>query len=94
MNIDLKNYYSPTPKWLRKIGDTILLFGTGLTVTFSTLKMDSGWIITASVLTLIGKAVTNLFSEDPGATEKVTIEYPAEISGQITVDKEKVPAQP
>lgn len=64
----MSNYYSPTPKKWRKIGDAILLG----TATMSTLMMGAPfddrtisvtiWVL--SVVGVVGKLITNFFKED------------------------------
>lgn len=64
----MKNYYQPTPKKWRKIGDAILL----ISATLSTLMMGSPlsdktiaitvWIL--SVVGVVGKVITNFFKEE------------------------------
>lgn len=64
----MKNYYQPTPKKWRKIGDAILL----ITATLSTLMMTAPfsdktiaitvWIL--SVVGVVGKVITNFFKEE------------------------------
>lgn len=68
----IKNYYSPTPKKWRKIGDTILLG----TASLSAMMMGSPfsethktWIIfSLNVIGVIGKVLTNLAKEDENPT--------------------------
>lgn len=64
----MSNYYKPTPKKWRKIGDAILLG----TATVSTLMMGAPfddhtisvtvWVL--SVIGVAGKIITNFFKED------------------------------
>lgn len=64
----MSNYYSPTPKKWRKIGDAILLG----TATMSTLMMGAPFseetktitIWGLSVVGVIGKLITNFFKDD------------------------------
>lgn len=60
----LKDYWAPTPKLFRKIGDSILLLGTTLSATFAGMEVDKGWVIASVVLTALGKMVMNFFTED------------------------------
>lgn len=70
----LKNYYSPTPKKWRKIGDALLacagLIGGGGILAFDQLKElytphELKIFIGASlVVGIIGKFLTNFFTED------------------------------
>lgn len=63
-----ENYYSPTPKKYRKIGDTILMITTGLQPILAGAPMPEGikvWVMVAiSILGLIGKGITNLYTEE------------------------------
>lgn len=70
MNNQVKNYYSPTPKKWRKLGDSILLLGTTLTATFAGMEVEKGWIIGAAITTAFGKMVTNFFSDDDSPRQK------------------------
>lgn len=69
-----KKYYHPTPKKWRKIGDSILIFGTTIS-TFILLEYDKVVqiytpneiryaVAITVVLTAIGKSASNLFSDD------------------------------
>lgn len=57
-----ENYYKPTPKLWRKVGDIILTFGTTLT-SISAVTMPPWVTVTATILTWAGKSMTNFFSE-------------------------------
>lgn len=63
-----EKYYCPTPKKFRKIGDTILGFSVGLQPILASLPMTEGvkvWVMVGvSILGLIGKTITNLYTED------------------------------
>lgn len=64
MNAGLKSYFAPTPKLMRKIGDSILLIGMTFT-TWAGVSGQAHWlIITGAIATLTGKVMTNFFSED------------------------------
>ena len=64
----MKNYYKPTPRKWRKIGDAILL----TTATLSTLMMTAPfndrtisitvWLL--SVVGVVGKVLTNFFKDE------------------------------
>lgn len=60
----IKNYYSPTPTKWRKLGDSILIFGTTLTATFAGMEIAKGWIIGAAIATAFGKMITNIFTDE------------------------------
>ena len=64
----LSNYYEPTPKKLKKLGDTILIG----TASLSAMMMGAPftdtqktWIIFGlNVVGVLGKMITNLFKEE------------------------------
>lgn len=63
----IKNYYKPTPKRWRKVGDALLT----LSISFAGLSIldEFRWVgITVAVLGGIGKFLTNLFPPDESAT--------------------------
>lgn len=66
----IKNYAKHTPVFWRKVGDSILLFGTTLTATFAGMEVHKGWIISAAILTASGKMITNFFSDDEKSTDE------------------------
>jgi hypothetical protein len=62
------NYYKPTPKKWRKIGDTILLGTASLSVLIMGSPLSDhakAWIVFFSnALGIVGKVLTNFFKED------------------------------
>lgn len=59
----MKTFYKPTPKKWRKLGDSLLVASTTLAA-FSIANEWDKWIqITALVTGVIGKFLTNFFSE-------------------------------
>lgn len=58
----LKKYYQPTPKSWRKIGDAILFIGTSMTG-YAIFNESQTFTLVSLVLTILGKAVTNFFTE-------------------------------
>jgi len=57
------NYYSPTPKKWRKLGDAFL--GVSTTITGFAIYNESKWVAIAALFTgVIGKFLTNFFSEE------------------------------
>ena len=57
-----ETYYRPTPKKMRKIGDSILSLGT--TISGITVFTLPAWVtIISLLLTWAGKTITNLYSE-------------------------------
>lgn len=61
-----ERYFAPVPAKWRKVGDSILIFGTTMTATFAGMEVHKEWIIGMSILTAIGKMITNFFSEENG----------------------------
>lgn len=58
-----KNYYSPTPAKWRKLGDALL--GVSTTITGFAIYEEAKWVAIAALLSgVIGKFLTNFFSED------------------------------
>ena len=76
----LKNYYKPTPKKWRKIGDTLLAVSSVLAIgglwQFDNLKdiftafEIKAMIVTSIALGAVGKFLTNFFKEDDIKTRK------------------------
>jgi hypothetical protein len=63
MKISIKNYYQPTPKKLRKIGDALL--GSSQFLTGYAVVMDEKWLaFTCIGIGTIGKFMTNIFVEE------------------------------
>ena len=58
----LKNYYKPTPKKMRKLGDALL--GVSLMAIPSTLSGHAWLAITIFGFGVVGKFLTNFFAED------------------------------
>ena len=55
-----KNYYTPTPKKWRKLGDTLLAVST--TITGYAVYEDIKWVaLTALITGVVGKFLSNLF---------------------------------
>jgi len=79
-NFNIKNYWKPTPKKWRKIGDAILLVGMtitgGVLMQFElmkeiyTTKEIKIIMSSAMVLGLLGKFLTNFFKKDDKPTPK------------------------
>lgn len=58
-----KNYYSPTPKKWRKLGDALL--GVSTTITGFAIYEEAKWVAIAALLCgVVGKFLTNFFAED------------------------------
>ena len=58
-----KNYYNPTPKRGRKLGDALL--GVSTTITGYAIMEDYKWIaFSALILGVIGKFLTNFFGDE------------------------------
>lgn len=63
LKVGVKEYYKPTPKQLRKIGDAISA-GAAVIAT-STIITDHLWLaMTSVILGFVGKILTNYFSEE------------------------------
>ena len=61
--INWKSYYAPTPKKFRKLGDTLLAISSTL-AGFAVLYDDKVFAIVFLAMAVIGKFLTNFFSED------------------------------
>ncbi len=58
----LTNYYKPTPKKWRKIGDAFLI--VGMSITTFVIFADSKWIASISLIcTILGKLITNFATD-------------------------------
>ncbi len=63
MKTIIKNYYSPTPKKWRSLGDALL--GVGMFVTGISIYNEFKWVAIGSVvLCIVGKFLTNFFADD------------------------------
>lgn len=59
----MKNYYQPTPTKWRKLGDALL--GVSTTITTFAIMEEMKWIaITALILGVVGKFLSNFFTEE------------------------------
>ncbi len=58
-----KEYFKPTPKLFRKIGDGCILIGASFTAWAGITDQAHWLIIVGAAFTLIGKLTTNFFSE-------------------------------
>jgi hypothetical protein len=59
----LRNYYKPTPTKWRKLGDALL--GVSTIITTFSIYNEVQWVaITALIVGVIGKFLTNFFSKD------------------------------
>jgi len=60
----MKSYWAPTPKKVRKIGDSLL--GIFSITSMSSMFMDNKTLAIISLIVgVIGKVLTNFFSEEP-----------------------------
>lgn len=59
----MKRYYKPTPVKYRKLGDALLSVGTAITG-FAIYEQHQAVAIVALVLTVVGKFLTNFFTEN------------------------------
>ena len=55
-------YFKPTPKNLRKIGDAVIVLGSAIT-TAAGLAGPKWLIIAGGIFTVLGKVMTNFFSD-------------------------------
>lgn len=63
MKFKLNGYWSPTPKKIKKIGDAML----AVSLYAQSQQMFSGqqtWLTALSIVGLVGKFLTNFFTED------------------------------
>lgn len=66
MKFNLKSYFEPTPKNLRKIGDTLLaLSATALPALISNEKTMKILGIILFSMGILGKFLTNFFTDEP-----------------------------
>ena len=64
-NLKIKEkYYAPTPKKWRKLGDALLAIGVTLTGYAIADDWDKAIQIASLILTVLGKFLTNFFTED------------------------------
>lgn len=57
------NYFKPTPKKWRQLGDALL--GVSTTITGYSLYVDLKWVAAvALILGVVGKFLTNFFTDD------------------------------
>ena len=56
------NYWAPTPKWARKLGDALLATSTTIT-TYAICNDMKGIALTALIMGAVGKFLSNLFTE-------------------------------
>lgn len=64
MKLSYKNYFKPTPKKLRKIGDALLALSTAF-MGYEILFANNPTLATIiMILGVAGKFLTNFFSED------------------------------
>jgi len=64
----MKNYWSPTPKKWRKLGDALL--GASTTITGFAIANDNKYIAyTALICGVLGKVITNLFTDETQTEE-------------------------
>jgi hypothetical protein len=66
-SVRLKNYFAPTPKLFRMIGDTLLSLGSLMTG-YQILCDEKTLALISLTLTILGKFMTNLASLDVNET--------------------------
>jgi hypothetical protein len=65
----LKNYYKPTPVKWRKLGDALL--AVSVTITGFAMYQEIQWVALIALITgVMGKFLTNFFTEDDTKTRK------------------------
>lgn len=64
----LKSYWEPTPKFARAIGDALLSVGTIITA-YNISTDDKTVALTCLISMVVGKFITNFFSEDTPKVE-------------------------
>lgn len=67
-NMGFKNYWKPTPKNLRRLGDSLLGVSMFIT-TYSIMEDMTGLAIGSMIVGVVGKFLTNFFKEDSSETE-------------------------
>ena len=69
MTFSVKNYFHPTPKVWRKIGDSILIGSTSLSAMMMGAPIPEQaktWVIFGlNVFGVFGKVISNMFKEEP-----------------------------
>lgn len=63
MKASFKGYFEPTPKLMRKIGDSAMIIGASFTAWAGVTDKAHWLIIGGAIFTLLGKLVTNFFKE-------------------------------
>ena len=58
-----KRYASPTPKFFRKLGDSLLLVGSTITG-YAVFEGSKTFAIISLIATVLGKVITNFASEE------------------------------
>ena len=58
------NYWAPTPKRMRRIGDALLAAAIGLQAVNAGLLTNDKWITVSAVCLALGKFLTNFFADD------------------------------
>ena len=65
----LKNYWEPTPKFARAVGDALLSVGTVITA-YNISTDDKTIALTCLVSMVFGKFITNFFADDGPKTDQ------------------------
>ena len=66
----MKSYWAPTPNKMRKIGDSML--GVFSVTSMSSMIMDDKKLaITSLILGVVGKVLSNFFTEEPTNNETI-----------------------
>lgn len=62
--MNLKNYWAPTPKKWRKIGDAILAAATFVS-SYAVAEENKTLALCAIIAGAVGKFITNIFTDEP-----------------------------
>jgi hypothetical protein len=69
MNLKLKNYWEPTPKLFRVIGDTLLSVGS-IATTYSIISDMKEIAIACLICSIVGKFMTNMATLGEGENQQ------------------------
>ena len=69
MKLKLKDYWKPTPKLFRVIGDTLLSVGS-IAATYSIISDMKGIAISCLICSVVGKFMTNMATLNEGETQQ------------------------
>lgn len=58
-----QNYWAPTPKFYRALGDTLLALGS-IVASYGIMEGNQTWSVVVLIASVIGKFLTNLATEN------------------------------